>query len=370
MSGGSGDADVYVKFGSQPTSSSWDYRPYKSGNAETVNVTNPASGDWYISIHGYSAYSGVSLMADYTAPTCTNPGTTTLSSPASGATGVATSPTLSWNAVSGATSYDVYLSTSSSPAFLRNVTTTSTTAGPLTAGTVYYWKVVAKNSCGSGAASATRSFTTATGPTVTVLTSGQAVTNLSGSSGSWTHYKITVPSGQSSLAIATSGGSGDLDLYVKYGAQPTASVYDYRPYLGGNAESVNVTNPAAGDWYISLHGYSAYSGASLTATYSAAPACTSYSGTLSSGATQYKPGSSGYTSASGTHTGKLTGPASGADFDLYLERWNGSSWSVVASGTSASSTESVSYNGTSGTYRWRVKSYSGSGSYTLCTTKP
>jgi hypothetical protein len=370
MSGGSGDADVYVKFGSQPTSSSWDYRPYKSGNAETVNVTNPASGDWYISIHGYSAYSGVSLKADYTAPTCTNPGTTTLSSPASGASGVATSPTLSWNAVSGATSYDVYLSTSSSPAFLRNVTTTSTTAGPLTAGTIYYWKVVAKNSCGSGAASATRSFTTATGPTVTVLTSGQAVTNLSGSSGSWTHYKITVPSGQSSLAIATSGGSGDLDLYVKYGAQPTASVYDYRPYLGGNAESVNVTNPAAGDWYISLHGYSAYSGASLTATYSAAPACTSYSGTLSSGATQYKPGSSGYSSVSGTHTGKLTGPASGADFDLYLERWNGSSWSVVASGTSASSTENVSYNGTSGTYRWRVKSYSGSGSYTLCTTKP
>ncbi|MBI2215005.1 MAG: pre-peptidase C-terminal domain-containing protein [Acidobacteria bacterium] len=349
----------------------YDYRPYLGGNAESVNVTNPASGDWYISINGYSAYSGVTLVADYAGTTCTNPGTTTLSSPAASATGVATSPTLSWGAASGATSYDVYLSTASSPAFLKNVTTTSTSVGPLTAGTVYYWNVVAKNSCGSSAASATRSFTTAAGPSgPTVLTSGVAVTNLSGATGSWTHYKITVPAGQSSLAIATSGGSGDLDMYVKFGAQPTSSVYDYRPYLGGNAETVSVTNPAAGDWYISLHGYAAYSGASLTATYSAAAACTNYTGSLATSGTAYQPSSSGYTSsASGSHTGKLTGPAS-ADFDLYLEKLSGSTWSSVSSGTGSTSTENVSYNGTAGTYRWRVKAYSGSGSYALCTTKP
>ena len=372
MSGGTGDADVYVKFGVQPTSSVYDYRPYVGGNAETVNVTNPASGDWYISIQGYSAYSGVSLVADYAGTTCTNPGTTTLSSPAASATGVSTSPTLSWGAVSGATSYDLYLSTASSPAFLKNVTTTSTTAGPLTAGTVYYWKVIAKNSCGSGTASATRSFTTATTPSgPTALTSGVPVTNLSGATGAWTHYKITVPSGQSSLSIATSGGTGDLDMYVKFGAQPTSSVYDYRPYLGGNAETVSVTNPAAGDWFISLYGYAAYSGATLTATYGAAAGCTSYSGTLSAGATQYKPGTTGYVSSvSGSHTGKLVGPASGADFDLYLEKLSGSTWSSVKSGTGSTSTENVTYSGTAGTYRWRVKSYSGSGSYTLCTTKP
>ena len=60
-------------------------------------------------------------------------------------------------AEAGATSYDVYLSTASTPAFLKNVTTASTTAGPLTAGTVYYWNVVAKNACGSSASSPSES---------------------------------------------------------------------------------------------------------------------------------------------------------------------------------------------------------------------
>ena len=71
---------------------------------------------------------------------------------------------------------------------------------------------------------------------------------------------------------------------------------------------------------------------------------------------------------SGTHTGNLTG--TGTDFDLYLQKWNGSSWAIVARGETSTSTENVSYSGTSGSYRWRVYSYSGSGSFTLCTTKP
>jgi len=370
MSGGTGDADLYVKLGAQPTSSVYDYRPYLGGNTESVNVSNPAAGDWYISIYGYAAYSGVSLTATHTGG-CTVPGTTTLSAPAAGATGVSTSPALSWGAVTGATSYDVYLSTASSPALLRNVTTTSTTAGPLTAGTVYYWKVVAKNSCGSGTASAIRSFTTASGPTVTVLTNGVTVSSLSASAGTWKHYKIAVPTGQTSLVIAQSGGTGDSDMYVKLNSQPTSSVYDYRPYLGGNNETVTVSNPTAGDWYISLYAYSAYSGMSLTATYSASAACTSSSGTFTTAGTSlYQPSSSGYVSSvSGAHTGALTGP-SGTDFDLYLEKYNGTSWASVASAEGSTSTENINYSGTSGTYRWRIYAYSGTGTYNLCTKKP
>ncbi|HYI08790.1 MAG TPA: M4 family metallopeptidase [Thermoanaerobaculia bacterium] len=207
--------------------------------------------------------------------------------------------------------------------------------------------------------------------TVVTLTNGVAVTGIGASTGTWKHYKIAVPSGQSSLAIVQSGGSGDADLYVKIGSQPTSSSYNYRPYLSGNNESVNVTNPVAGDWYISIYAYSTYSSVSLKATYTGTappPACTSVSGSLSgTGANYY---SAQYSSSiSGAHTGKLTGP-SGTDFDLYLQKWNGSSWSSVAAGESSTSTENVSYNGTSGTYRWRVYSYTGSGSFTLCTTKP
>jgi hypothetical protein len=65
----------------------------------------------------------------------------------------------------------------------------------------------------------------------------------------------------------------------------------------------------------------------------------------------------------------LSGPAS-ADFDLYLQRRSGSSWRVVAQGISSSSTESFDYNGSAGTYRWRVHAYSGSGAYSLCVQRP
>jgi len=101
------------------------------------------------------------------------------------------------------------------------------------------------------------------------------------------------------------------------------------------------------------------------------PPGTTYTGTLSgTGASSYQPSTSGYTvTASGTHTGQLSG--TGQDFDLYLQKRNsGGSWSTVASSLGTNSNESISYNGTAGTYRWRVYSYSGSGSFTLVTTRP
>ncbi|HEX6235389.1 MAG TPA: S1 family peptidase [Jiangellaceae bacterium] len=98
--------------------------------------------------------------------------------------------------------------------------------------------------------------------------------------------------------------------------------------------------------------------------------CSSYpnvfTGSLSgTGSYQYQPnGSYFYSSRSGTHQGCLSGPSS-ADFDLYLQRWNGSSWATVASSTGSTSSETISYNGSTGYYRYVVYSYSGSGSYTL-----
>lgn len=114
---------------------------------------------------------------------CTLPGTVSLSSPAAGATGVATSTTLSWSAATGATSYDVYFGTASSPAFYANTTATSLGVSGLSGSTTYYWRVVGKNSCGSGTSSATRSFTTA-GTAVTIFNEGAE----SGATG-WTFTK-------------------------------------------------------------------------------------------------------------------------------------------------------------------------------------
>ncbi|GAB1817114.1 S1 family peptidase [Herbidospora sp. RD11066] len=90
------------------------------------------------------------------------------------------------------------------------------------------------------------------------------------------------------------------------------------------------------------------------------------SGTLSSN--QYG-NSAQFTANAGTHTVCLDGP-NGTDFDLYLQRLSGSTWTTVASGTSASADESITYNGSAGTYRYRVHAYSGSGSFTVTYTRP
>ncbi len=66
LSGGTGDADMYVKFGAEPTSSSYDCRPYASGNTETCTFATPSVGTYYVKLNGYSAASGMSLKGSYT----------------------------------------------------------------------------------------------------------------------------------------------------------------------------------------------------------------------------------------------------------------------------------------------------------------
>lgn len=65
ISGGSGDADLYTRRGSQPTTSSYDCRPYKYGNNETCTVASPAADTYHIGIRAYSTFSGVSLTASW-----------------------------------------------------------------------------------------------------------------------------------------------------------------------------------------------------------------------------------------------------------------------------------------------------------------
>ncbi|EPX55710.1 peptidase, M4 (thermolysin) family [Cystobacter fuscus DSM 2262] len=67
LSGGTGDADMYVKAGSTPTTSSYDCRPYLSGNNETCNITaKTAATRIYVMLNGYTSYSSTSLKGSYT----------------------------------------------------------------------------------------------------------------------------------------------------------------------------------------------------------------------------------------------------------------------------------------------------------------
>ena len=63
LGGGTGDADLYVKQGSMPSTNDYQCRPYKSGNAEQCDFSNPAEGEWFAMLQGYAAYSGATLTA-------------------------------------------------------------------------------------------------------------------------------------------------------------------------------------------------------------------------------------------------------------------------------------------------------------------
>ena len=115
--------------------------------------------------------------------------------------------------------------------------------------------------------SVSASFLASTGSTITALSQ----TGLANATGSYQYFSVTVPAGASNLVIQTSGGTGDVDLYVRTGSNPTLSLYDCRPYAPGNTESCTAPSPQAGTYYIMLFSYSAYSGVNLTATYSGAP---------------------------------------------------------------------------------------------------
>ena len=61
ISGGSGDADLYLNYGSESTTSDWDCRPYKNGNNESCSISAPTAGEWYIDLRRYRSFSGVTL---------------------------------------------------------------------------------------------------------------------------------------------------------------------------------------------------------------------------------------------------------------------------------------------------------------------
>jgi vibriolysin len=177
LSGGTGDGDMYVKFGAAPTSTSYDCRPYKGGNAENCTIAAPQAGTYYVKVYGYTAASGMSLKGAYT---------------------------------------------------------TGSTGGD------------------------------------SVLTNGVESASYSGSAAAWKCFTLDVPAGKTSVVFSQAGKtgtSGDADLYVKQGSQPTTSSYTCRPYLSGNNESCTINAPAAGTWYACSYGYSAYTNVTMKGTY-------------------------------------------------------------------------------------------------------
>jgi subtilisin family serine protease len=172
----------------------------------------------------------------------------------------------------------------------------------------------------------------------------------------------------SGTSMASPHVAGVAVLYMQ--GNPTATNQQARDAIVNAATCNKVTSAGTGSPNKLLSSSLSATGNNCTTTPPPSGGTFNYSGSLSgTGANAYQPGTAGYTSTvSGTHKATMTG--TGADFDLYLQKLSGSTWSNVASSLGTTSSESITYSGTAGTYRWRVYSYSGSGTYTLSTTRP
>jgi hypothetical protein len=157
------NAAASTDVGGAITSYSWNW-----GDGSTVTQissssgthTYAAAGTFTISLTVTDTFLVTSTATATVTVTAAGPGTPTSPSPANGATGISTTPTLTWNAA-GASSYDVQFGTANPPpTAASNLTSPSYRPATLTAGTRYFWRVIARSG-GSTSTGAVWSFTTA-----------------------------------------------------------------------------------------------------------------------------------------------------------------------------------------------------------------
>jgi len=166
----------------------------------------------------------------------------------------------------------------------------------------------------------------------------------------------------SGTSMASPHSAGVAALYLQ--GNPSASAATVANAIIGTATTGKVTGAGSGSPNRLL--YSLLSGGGTTPQPTGECATTT-TGKLSPGAS--RSAASFSSNVSGIHTGCLSGP-SNADFNLYLQKWDGSGYVSVASSLGSTSTEKITYNGTAGSYRWLVHASSSAGSFTLKYSRP
>ncbi|WKW11455.1 PPC domain-containing protein [Pseudogemmatithrix spongiicola] len=97
------------------------------------------------------------------------------------------------------------------------------------------------------------------------LVSGVATTGLSGSSGDFEMFRITVPAGTDSLVVALDA-TGDPDLYVDFELFPLLNDYTCASFTETGSERCMIRSPGAGTWIIRVDAYLDFSAGTLIAT--------------------------------------------------------------------------------------------------------
>ena len=93
------------------------------------------------------------------------------------------------------------------------------------------------------------------------------VTGLSGEPGSESDFSLFIPAGATNINFAMSGGTGDADLVVKFGAPPTFDDFDCASLALGTNEENCSGSLSDGTYYVMIAGYEAFTGVNLTVSY-------------------------------------------------------------------------------------------------------
>lgn len=222
---------------------------------------------------------------------CTPPSTSSCGTPASlSASAITTtSATLTWGAISGATSYNIQYRKSGTTTF---TTTTSTTASKaitgLTAASTYEFQVQAICST-TGVYSGLTTFTTlssttctdiyesnntvATAKTIAVNTN---ITALIGTSTDVDYFKFSNTSTKKNIKIVLSNLPADYDIKL-YKSNGTTLVTTSQN-SGTTSETITYNNAAAGTYYLKVYGYSSAYSATSCYTLNASISSTAYKG--------------------------------------------------------------------------------------------
>ncbi|HVV86424.1 MAG TPA: pre-peptidase C-terminal domain-containing protein [Kofleriaceae bacterium] len=277
---GTGDADLYVKFGAQPTAASYDCRPYGNDSNETCDLTAPAGATQaFVGVIGYgdaAASFKVKVIAGGTIPTTYvfNDKATKLYKVHTdvdyiGESSASTDGNLgaSIDRYTHTDKYDYILevgadgkiiggewlgeSKRAHPDFVWlpiRASEPSVAGGKITYANV---KTIYDLSMADGQPPMT-------GGDKVVTDAGTLVKS------AWKQYgPYNLAAGATLTATMT--GDGDADLYVRKDAAPTAASYDCRPYRSGTNEECSIVGPAT--VYVGLNGYAASSSYSLKISY-------------------------------------------------------------------------------------------------------
>ena len=83
----------------------------------------------------------------------------------------------------------------------------------------------------------------------------------------WVNFQVNLPERANDIAVEINNGTGDADLYVRFNARPSQTIWDCRPYVTGNNERCTFDEAESSSMYISLYGYSAASGITISVRY-------------------------------------------------------------------------------------------------------